>query len=180
VSRDKGAFDLVQAVACLPEEARSRIRVVVAGNGALAELRAASSAAGIDTIEVREWLDSAERDALLKRADAFVLPSYHEGLPMALLEAMAWGLPPICTPVGSIPEVVRHRLNGLLVPPGDIAQLATAIQRLAINPTERRRMGALARATVEPFAIDAYMSRLCHVYATVAATGLPPRALACS
>jgi glycosyltransferase involved in cell wall biosynthesis len=180
VSREKGAFDLVSAIARLAPAVRERLRVVVAGNGALTELRAACHQALLSNIEVREWLDIAARDALLKRADAFVLPSYHEGLPMSLLEAMAWGLPPICTPVGSIPEVVQHGLNGLLVPAGDIVQLATALQRLTQNTTERLRMGSLARARVEPLALDHYLERLGRVYAAVAATGLPPRSLTCS
>ena len=61
----------------------------------------------------------AERDRLLAQSDVFVLPSYDEGVPMSLLEAMAAGLPAIVTPVGGIPDVLRHGVEGLMVEPGD-------------------------------------------------------------
>jgi len=97
----------------------------------------------------------------------FVLPSYHEGLPMALLEAMAWGLAPVCTPVGSIAELVQHDANGLLSEPGDLNQLAVNLQRLALDPALRGRLGAAARRRVEPLAVDVYAQKLCALYEAV-------------
>ena len=85
----------------------------------------------------------------------FVLPSDHEGLPMSLLEAMAWGLAPLCTPVGAIPELVQHEANGLLTAPHDPGALAAGLERLA-------------RERVEPLAIERYAPRLCALYDSVA------------
>src|SRR6185503_13417824 len=105
IAGHKGSFDLVDAVARLAPATRKRLRVVVAGNGAGAELERRVATHGLeDCFEVRGWIGAAERDALLAAAEVFVLPSDHEGLPMSLLEAMAWGLAPLCTPVGAIPE----------------------------------------------------------------------------
>ncbi|HEX7052828.1 MAG TPA: glycosyltransferase family 4 protein [Burkholderiales bacterium] len=173
VSAAKGAFDLVEAVARIAPATRARLRVVVAGNGELAALRAAIGRAGLaQTIAVRPWLGAEERDALLACAEAFVLPSRQEGLPMALLEAMAWGLAPLATPVGAIPELVEPGTSGLLVPPGDVAALARAIEQL-LDPAFRSQLGRAARRRVEPLAAERYAERLGRLYETLACNPSP-------
>ena len=173
IAEAKGTFDLVEAVARLAPETRSRLRVVIAGNGDHPGLLARIGSHRLeDCIETREWLDPAERDALLASAEAFVLPSRHEGMPMALLEAMAWGLAPLCTPVGAIPEIVRHEANGLLVAPRDVAALAGAMERL-LDGELRARLGRAARQRAEPLAVESYARRLCQLYETVACTKSP-------
>jgi glycosyltransferase involved in cell wall biosynthesis len=168
IASSKGTFDLVEALALLPDTTLEKIHVVIAGNGEHAELERRirrHSLGGV--VEVRTWLDPAQRDALLASAEAFILPSYHEGLPMALLEAMAWGLAPVVTPVGSIPELVEGEMNGLLTQPGDLAGLSSAIERLALDSGLRGRLGAAARRRVEPLAVDVYAQKLCALYEAV-------------
>jgi len=168
IAPHKGAFDLIEALALLHDATLEKMRVVIAGNGEHAELerRIRLHALG-GVVEVRSWLKPEERDALLASAEAFILPSYHEGLPMALLEAMAWGLAPIVTPVGSIPELIDSEMNGLLTQPGDLSGLAAAIERVALDAELRGRIGAAARRRVEPLAVDAYAEKLCAVYEAV-------------
>jgi len=150
---------------------RAQTHVVMAGNGALSQLQERVQRARLqDNVEVFSWMDTIERDALLARADAFLLPSYAEGLPMSLLEAMANGLAPICTPVGSIPEFVRDGVNGLLVPPGDTDKLAAAIERLVRDRDARMRMARIARATVEPLSLTRYAQRLTSIYRSLSGT----------
>lgn len=169
ISRRKGVFDLLEAVAKLSSESRARVEFVLAGNGEITELREHANKLGVqDVVEIREWVDPAERDRLLASAHAFVLPSHTEGLPMSLLEAMAWGLPPICTPVGSIPEYVVDGANGVLVAPGAPLQLAEAIEKLVTNEEQRVHMGRIARATVEPLCVKQYSNRMCAMYRTLA------------
>ncbi len=130
-------------MARLSPECRARVEFVLAGNGDVPQLREHANKLGVqDVVEIREWVDPAERDRLLAAAHAFVLPSHTEGLPMSLLEAMAWGLPPICTPVGSIPEYVVNGANGLLIAPGDVSQLAAAIEKLVSQEEDRVQHGA--------------------------------------
>ena len=86
---------------------------------------------------------------LLRAMDAFVLPSRSEGLPMALLEAMACGLPVVATRVGGIPEAVREGEGGLLCDPGDSGGLRDALCRLISDPPLRRRLGRGARVAFE-------------------------------
>jgi glycosyltransferase involved in cell wall biosynthesis len=169
ITARKGVFDLVEAVARLSPECRARVHFTLAGNGEVALLRERAASLGVqDVVEIREWVDTAERDKLLAEANAFVLPSHTEGLPMSLLEAMAWELPPICTPVGSIPEYVIDGGNGILVPPADVPELARAIERLVDQDEQRTYMGRLARATVEPLCVKQYSNRMCAVYRSVA------------
>lgn len=86
---------------------------------------------------------------LLSALDIFVLPSHQEGVSLALLEAMAAGLPVIATAVGGLPEVVRHEESGLLIPPRDPEALARALERLLSEPDLAGRLGAQARRDVE-------------------------------
>jgi glycosyltransferase involved in cell wall biosynthesis len=89
---------------------------------------------------------------LYAESSVFCLPSYREGLPMALLEAMALGLPSITTSVGGIGDVVEHDVSGLLVKPGDVDALAAAIERLASDPELARRLGAGAQERIRSMA----------------------------
>ena len=85
----------------------------------------------------------------LQAADLFVLPSRREGLPVALLEAMACGLPAIASRLkGSTDAIIESGANGVLVPAGDVTALAEAIAALLDDAAERRRLGAGARATI--------------------------------
>jgi glycosyltransferase involved in cell wall biosynthesis len=86
-----------------------------------------------------------ERIAEYAAADIFCLPTRADSLPLALLEAMAAGLPPVCSAVGAIPWVLEDGGSGVLVPPGHAAALAEALSRLARDPAWRRDLGARAR-----------------------------------
>ena len=119
------------------------------------------------------WLGPERLRAELAGASVFALPSYAEGMPMALLEAMSWGLPVIATPVGGVPQVIEHEVNGLFVDPDDIDGIAAAIARLMSDPALRERLGAAARKTIEArFSLDATLDRLGEVYRRF---GLEPR-----
>lgn len=169
VREAKGVFDLVDALAALAPQARAKVKLVIAGNGEHEALRRRIARHGLEArVELREWLDAQQRDALLASADAFVLPSHREALPMALLEAMAWGLPAICTPVGSVPEIVRDGDNALLTPVRDIAALAGALERLSLDHELRARLGAAARRSVQGMAVESYVEKLRSLYEAVA------------
>lgn len=139
----KGSYDVIAALGALDEAVRSRLRVTLGGDGEVDEVRAAVAAAGLSqTVDVVGWVDAAERDALLSAAQVFLLPSHAEGLPMALLEAMAHGLAPVTTTVGSIGEVVSDGVTGLLVQPNRPDQIAEALRTLVDDEPLRIRLGA--------------------------------------
>ncbi len=166
--QDKGAFDLIKAFAALPESDRNSAELVLAGNGDLEMAQQLIQELAVEEkITLCAWLSPTERDALLAEADAFILPSYNEGLPMSMLEAMAWGLPVIVTPVGGIPEVINHNQNGLLVQPGNQEQLVQAMQNLIRDEELRISLGTAARRRVECFEVKNYITSLAALYASV-------------
>ena len=166
----KGVFDLLRATSLLPPEHRERLRLVVAGHGDPEPVRAAVREAGItDVVDVREYLPPAERDAVLAEAEILVLPSYAEGLPMSVLEAMAWGVAPVVTPVGGLASLVRDGQNGVLVPVGDPEALASALGKLLVDDEARRAMGARARDDVHVFAAEPWAARLAELWRSLVA-----------
>jgi colanic acid/amylovoran biosynthesis glycosyltransferase len=107
--------------------------------------------------------------ARFERADVFCLPSFAEGVPVVLMEAMALELPVVTTRVMGIPELVDDGKSGLLVPPGRADAVADALRRLARDPAERRRLGAAGRRTVqERFDCTREAARLGELLAEVA------------
>lgn len=161
----KGSYDVVAAVALLPADVRARLRVVLAGDGEIDEVRRAVDDAGVgDVVEVRGWQDPAEREALTRASQVFLLPSYEEGLPMAMLEAMAHGLAPVVSPVGGIPDVVGDEVEGLLVEPGDVTALCAAIRRLVEDDELRVRVASAALSRSKHFDVDGWYDDLAELW----------------
>jgi glycosyltransferase involved in cell wall biosynthesis len=105
--------------------------------------------------------------------DVFALSSRYEGLPIALLEAMAAGVAPVVTAVGGIPEVLSDGHDGLLVPPGDPDALAQALIRVLGDDGERARLADAARARAQDFDLATAVPRLEALYQSVLGTGSP-------
>jgi len=104
--------------------------------------------------------------AYYRDADVFCLPSFAEGVPVVLMEAMASGVPVISTRVNGIPELVEDGVSGLLVVPGRSDLLATALRRLAEDPARRVELGAGGRARVaDQFEVDACAAELAGLFA---------------
>ncbi|ULE35862.1 glycosyltransferase family 4 protein [Mycobacterium sp. IDR2000157661] len=172
----KGTYDIVAAVRALPAPVRRRLRITLAGDGENVAVRDAVAAANLaGTVHVVGWLTESERDQLLSTADVFLLPSYDEGLPMALLEAMAWGLAPIASAAGSIGEVITDGVDGLVVEAGDARQIADALAALVTDETLRRRIGLAARERARGFALSGWYARLAELWASLAVTSATPR-----
>ena len=154
--RRKGCFVLLEALA----EVRSRgvdARLRFVGKeefeGEEEALRRVVAETGLDQVVSFPGLRGpGQLAADYADADALCLLSFHEGLPMAILEAMAFGLPIVATPVGGIPDIVSDRENGLLVVPGDVEATAAALGRLAAEPDRRAAMGDAARERVRALA----------------------------
>jgi glycosyltransferase involved in cell wall biosynthesis len=146
----KGLDDLL-ACAALVAGRCPAVRFAVAGAGPLA--RPLSRRVNQLGLEHRVVLlghvgDRARMAALYRGAALYLHPSHYEGLPTALLEAMACGRPVVATAVGGAPDAIHDGRNGLLVSPGDPAAMAEAVLRLLADPALRIRLGAAARETV--------------------------------
>jgi glycosyltransferase involved in cell wall biosynthesis len=128
----KGIYDLIRAVAAISNR---NFKISLHGDGELAQVRdliAETNTA--DAIEMTGWIRGAAKVRAFQNADVLLLPSYNEGLPVAILEALSYGMAVISTPVGGIAEAVHEGENGLLVQPGNIAALAKAIETLSTQP----------------------------------------------
>ena len=149
------AFDVVS-------RSHGEVALVLAGDGEVEELRRAAEDAGLESrVVIPGWLAHAEAMKLLDGALVFVLPSQDEGLPVALLEAMARGLPCVATPVGGIPDVITDDVNGVLVPVDEPEALAQALHRVLDDPATARRLGDRAReSAAELFSVDAVAAEL--------------------
>ncbi|WP_206070104.1 glycosyltransferase family 4 protein [Nodosilinea sp. P-1105] len=165
INERKGVYDLVRSIAKLNLEERSRMKLTLAGCGEIDNVKNLAKELNIlETLQFTGWVDAETRDQLLADADVFVLPSYNEGLPMALLEAMSWSLPVITTPVGGIPEVISHEENGYLVNPGDIESLTAALSNFINDAELRIRLGLNAKESISDLDITAYASKLFALY----------------
>ena len=169
----KGVYDLVAAWAEVVR-AVPGARLVLCGGGEIDKVRAAAEAAGVaELVETTGWIGFPEKRRRLAEATFFVLPSYVEGVPISLLEAMAAGLPSVVTPVGGVLDAVTDGREAIVVEPGDRAALAAAMIELARSPERSRELAAAARRRVEDFDIAVYADRLDRVYRSI--LGLPPR-----
>lgn len=142
----KGHRYLVEAFARLK---RRDVRLLMVGDGPGRDnLKQQVSLLGLEASVLMPG-NQADVAPWLQALDVFALPSYaNEGVPQALMQAMAAGVPVISTPVGSIDELVRHEETGLMVPPQDAAALTAAIARLLDEPALGERLAMAARAWV--------------------------------
>jgi glycosyltransferase involved in cell wall biosynthesis len=151
--RPEKGYDVLLAAAKTIADGGLPIRFAAVGRGPLRdELHVRHAALGLgDRFTFLGQRDDVLR--LLAGADAFVLASHHEGLPVALMEATSVGLPIVASRVGGIPQVLRDESEGILVPPGEPAALAQAIARVASDPELRDRLGRQAKLRSSMFDI---------------------------
>jgi glycosyltransferase involved in cell wall biosynthesis len=161
----KGVFDLLQAFAALPQECITQSELILAGDGEIERTQSMVEALNlVGRVKVVGWVNADQKKHLLSEAAFLTLPSYNEGLPMAILEAMSWGLPVIATNVGGIPEVIDHGQNGLLIEPGAIQALTEGLEFLIRDQVNRQSMGHRARQRVMPFGMQGYVHHLSGIY----------------
>lgn len=149
IGRRKGTFDLIPAFAEASEQ-HPDARLTIGGNGEVDKAKdlIASLGAG-DRAALAGWVGPAAKEELLKRSGIYVLPSYNEGLPMSVLEAMAAGLAVITTRVGGIPELITDGVDGLLIEPGDRDGLKRSLAALLEDEALRSRLARAGRSRVE-------------------------------
>jgi len=140
IGKRKGYYDIIKVIPSIVSE-NKKIRFKFCGNGEGDKICEEINKLVIsDCVDVSGWLPNSEIIELLKKTMVFVLPSYNEGMPLAILEAMSYGVPIISTNVGGIPTLVEHGVNGLIISPGDIKHLEDSLRLLINDPGLRQRM----------------------------------------
>jgi len=153
-TRSKGYFDLLRAIS-RARTAGVDVRLIAMGDSSAAENDKAQSLArelGLSD-SLRDLGRREDSSLVLRAADAFALPSYHEGLPLGILEALAAPLPIVASNVGGIPEIIRDGKEGFLLPPGDVEGLAERLVRLARNPFLAASLAENARERAKSFTL---------------------------
>lgn len=164
----KGIFEMLEALEAL--EPNHAFSLTIAGDGHVrneAEARVRGSPLA-DRVEFCGWITPDKVPDLLAAHDVLVLPSWAEGMPNAMIEAMAAGLTVVVTSVGNIPDVIRHRETGLLVPPRDADALQTALAEVLTDPDLRQNTGKAAHARAQDlFSTETAVGHLARVFGTL-------------
>ncbi|MCG3203043.1 MAG: D-inositol-3-phosphate glycosyltransferase [Gammaproteobacteria bacterium] len=165
IVKEKGVYDILDAI---PEVIKRvpEARFVFAGNKEVAKLREAIKQRGLaEHASVLGWVCDDRKRELLLGSRVLLLPSYTEGVPNVILEAMAAGLPVITTPVGGIPEIFTEGVNGYFVRPGQPSDIAIRTVALLRDDSEFARISALTRqAAVERFDVSVIGVQLERIY----------------
>ena len=163
--REKGLYELIEGLR-LARAQGAAAELILAGEGP--EAAALVAAGGLEPVAFVGPVRGADKLALLRWADVLALPSYSEGLPYALLEGMAAGVPAIATRVGAIPEVVADGVNGVLLEPRSPQAIAAAIHTLGRDRDALARMGEASRATIlARYSIGGLAAQLRALYASL-------------
>ena len=161
----KGIFDLVDVLSHLQDDNKKKVHLIVCGNGDVEKLEQVIKDCHLeDVIQFVGWVDNEKKDGYMRTCDVAVLPSYNEGLPVFLLEALTYGKAVISTTVGGIPEIVKNGINGYLITAGDKLALADAINNYIENPSLPSQHGLASLDIVKPYYIDEVMKSLENEY----------------
>lgn len=166
----KGVTDLLMALSRVGADSGDW-SLTMAGNGDIEKAKALARELDIvHRITFTGWLDSPEVRDLLASSDVLILPSYAEGLPMAIVEAFAFEVAVIASSVGAIPEIVIDRKSGLLVSPGDVDALEQAVRELCADDQLRESLARAGRSTWEShLEIGQYTERIIEIWRATAA-----------
>lgn len=149
LSERKGVSDFLQALA-LSGLDRARLQVTLAGGGDVAAYQALAQQLGLDgLVHFTGWASQEQVASLMAQADVLVLPSYDEGLPLVILEALANGVAVVCSPVGEIPTVLQDGVTACFVQPGDVAGIAASLKRVLQEPALREALEHNGRSLYE-------------------------------
>lgn len=165
VCEAKGYKDLIRAFSKVAAK-HTDWKLVLAGNGEIAQAHGLAEELGVaDKVVIPGWVRGEDKDRLFSCAGAFCLPSYAEGLPMAVLEAFAYGLPVITTPVGAIPDIADNGQNVLLFDCGDVDELANSIEKVISDRVLRERLADNGRKLATTvFSLETVSNQIAGIY----------------
>ncbi|MCM3630339.1 glycosyltransferase family 4 protein [Paenibacillus glycanilyticus] len=169
LTKRKGIIDLIYASEKLMKRINQQnkiIHFIVSGDGELeSEAKALVNQLKItNNYTFTGWISGSQKHALLRKTDIFVLPSYNEGLPVSILEAISYGIPVVSTRVGSIDEAVKDGVNGYLISPGNQDELIDSLERI-INDPQFKKLGEKSREIAEKsFNSNEYFKEVSNLY----------------
>jgi len=164
----KGIFDLLQLLVERKKEIDGKLELIVGGDGEVQRLINFVKTNDLtNTVKFVGFVEGKDKKQILTNSDIYILPSYNEGLPISILEAMSYSMPIISTNVGGIPEIVDNNLNGLLVDPGDKVALFKAIKVFFENRQKVTSFGKRSYEKVKNYFPEAVKCQLNDIYKEV-------------
>lgn len=164
IGKRKGVFDIIRGLSKHHNEVAGQIQFRIGGNKMEDELRKAIVEGNLsDCVKFEGWVSGEKKIELLNWADVFILPSYNEGLPISILEAMSYKMPIISTPVGGIPEVVDET-NGIIVSPGDDEEIFSAMMHYVNNKIDIAVQGEESECKAKTYLPDYVLLHLKQIY----------------
>lgn len=165
LNQRKGYADLIEAFAKVATK-HSDWSIVLAGNGEVEQAYQLANNLGIEKhVKLLGWVSGEQKDKAYKEAMIFCLPSYAEGFPMAVLDAWAYGIPVITTPVGGIPDIAKDGENLLLFNPGDVDKLAQCLEELMKDTALREKLSIESRKMASTtFSINTINNQIADLY----------------
>lgn len=165
IGKRKGCYDIPEIYGRVLEKGE-RLPLIMAGDGGLAEVKKLFEDRDLlESVSFPGWVRGADKDKCLKESGIFLFPSYYEGMPMAVLEAMAYGMAIVTTRVGGIPHLLEDGGSGYLCEPGDIEGLSKRLLELSKDGDKRRKMGERARQkAIEEYSMESHIKKLMDLY----------------
>ena len=165
IGERKGFWDILNALA-LVKQSHDDFILKYGGDGELEKANAIIKELSLERYtEYQGWVSGKGKQDLINQSLIYLLPSYNEGLPMVILEAMASQLPVISCPIGGIPDAIFNDVNGLLVQPGDVVALSEAIIKLLDSEDLRKRLTSSALNDVNnKFSVDIIVPQIEALY----------------
>ena len=165
ISIRKGGFDLLQAISDNKEYFKDKLLLRMGGNEVDGDIQTFIKQHQLEEfVSYEGWISGNKKTECLNWEDVYILPSYNEGLPIAILEAMSYKHPIISTPVGGIPEIIKTHENGILVQPGNKKEISEAIKYYIEHPENIKIHGEKAYQTVQNFFPQKVFTDLIHIY----------------
>lgn len=165
IGKRKGIFDLLDGIAAHKDELLGKCILTIGGNGEEQKLKEFIEKNGLSQIvDFKGWVTGMQKAALLAACDVYILPSYNEGLPLSILEAMSYGKAIISTNVGGIPEVVKDNVNGYVINPGDKQAIVNSLLKFISQPELLKEMGNASIEIVHPYYSKNVIEKLNLIY----------------
>lgn len=165
IGQRKGIYDILNALKDNKEMFEGKVVLRIGGNQEEEKLQACINEYGLQGMVKFEGFVSGEKKIeCLNWADVYILPSFNEGLPIGILEAMSYRHPIISTPVGGIPEVVKDGVNGIMVKPGNVQEIAKAISAFVGDKKLVEEYGMHSIELVKPYLPETVFAALSEMY----------------
>ena len=162
----KGTYDLLKAIPAVLRSIPDAI-FYLGGDGDVEQCKKIVEENGLGGhVVFLGWVRDEEKEKQLRNCSTFILPSYHEGMPMAVLEAMSYGLATVSTNAGGIPQIIEQGISGIRVEAGDVEAIASALSSVLMDEDKRRRLGTAGRGRIKSrFDFRANVSWIEKIYA---------------